>query len=363
MKTIFRIGTRGSALALWQATWASDRLAVARPDVTFELVTIHTSGDKDRTTPLPFLEGQGAFTREIEGALMDGRIDLAVHSLKDMPTVQPEGLAVVAVGPREDPRDVLVLRPELAAGSATESPATAAAIASFPYSLLPKGAVIGTSSLRRRAAVLAARPDLRVRDLRGNLDTRLAKVRRGELDAAVLAAAGILRLGAWPAGTVYLDPGAFPPAPGQGVVALEARSDDAETRLLASLLEDRAALLAITAERTFLNELHGGCRVPVAAFADFATPGYLRLQGVVASPDGRRVIRVECRREVSAEADRGTALALAEVLGLEAAIAARRQGAAEVLDAVREAIGLAAAAAATAAVGADGVSHDDTEKK
>ncbi len=358
MKTTFRIGTRGSALALWQAIWARDRLAAARPELSFELVTIHTSGDKDRTTPLPFLEGQGAFTREIEGALVDGRIDLAVHSLKDMPTIQPEGLAVVAVGPREDPRDVLVLRPELVAGGAggvggagdaggeAASPVTAPEISSIPDSMLPKGAAIGTSSLRRRAAVLAARPDLRVRDLRGNLDTRLGKVRRGELDAAVLAAAGILRLGAWPAGAVYLEPGAFPPAPGQGVVALEAREDDDETKLLATLLEDRAALLAVTAERTFLNELHGGCRVPVAAYARFVRPDHLQLRGAVASPDGRRIICVESGREVPADSDRGAALAQAEVLGLEAAIAARKQGATLVLDAVREAIGLAAAASA-----------------
>lgn len=340
MKTTFRIGTRGSALALWQATWVRDRLAAARPDLTLELVIIRTSGDKDRTTPLPLLEGQGAFTREIEAALRDGRVDLAVHSLKDMPTVQPPGLAIVAVGPREDPRDVLVLRPGLTA----EVDREAVAVASIPESLLPRGAVVGTSSLRRRAAILAARPDLQVHDLRGNLDTRLAKVRRGELDAAVLAAAGILRLGAWPSGAVYLDPDAFPPAPGQGVVAIEARESDPETGLLASVLEDRRALLAIMAERTFLNELHGGCRVPVAAFARVTGPERLHVQGMVASPDGRQVIRVECERGVPVEGDRGTALALAEVLGLEAAIAARKQGAAEVLDAVREAIGLVAAA-------------------
>ena len=270
------LGTRASALARAQTELVAGRLGVVRPGIAYSTRVISTTGDRtqDSGEPLPSIGGKGLFTAELERALRDGAIDVAVHSLKDLPTEDAPGLAIGAVTEREDVRDCLVAR---TAGSLEE---------------LPVGAVVGTSSLRRSAQLAALRPDLEIRSIRGNVDTRIRKVADGEYDAAVLAAAGIRRLRLDNVVTEWLSDETMLPAPGQGALAIQCRVDDRSVLALLAALDDPAARAETTAERAFLRRLGGGCAAPVAALAATTTTPRVRLQGLVASVDGRQVVRV-----------------------------------------------------------------------
>lgn len=279
-----RVGTRGSALALAQTRQVTAALQAADADVTVEEVVIRTSGDRS-TASLRQIGGQGAFTRELEAALLDGRVDLAVHSLKDLPSTLPDGLLLAATPPRADPRDVLVTR----AGSGLAT--------------LPAGARVGTGSLRRRAQLLALRPDIAVADIRGNVDTRLRKLAEGEYDAVVLAAAGLLRLGRHDLVERHVLPlEMMLPAPAQGILGLECRADDRYVIEVLQAVNDPATFAAATAERALLRRLGAGCRLPVAAYAT-VTDGRLTLRARVLGFDGSPVIEVVLngRREEAEE--------------------------------------------------------------
>ena len=270
-----RIGTRGSTLALYQAGLVRDRLRAAHPELAaeaaIELVPIRTTGDRVQNRLLAEIGGKGLFTKEIEEALRDGRIDLAVHSLKDMETVLPADLAIACVLPREDPRDALV----------------APGIAPGPASLadLPQGARVGTASLRRRAQLLRARRDLAVVPIRGNVDTRLAKLAAGEVDALVLALSGLRRLGKAALAGEILAPEVMLPAVGQGALAVECRAGDAVVEALLAPLHDPETAACVTAERAMLAALDGSCRTPIAGLATLAGDR-LTLDGLLLSPDG-----------------------------------------------------------------------------
>ena len=270
------LGTRASALARAQTEIVAARLATARPALQCTTRVISTAGDRtqDSGEPLPSIGGKGLFTAELERALRDGAIDIAVHSLKDLPTEDAPGVAIGAVTAREDVRDCLVAR-------------TAGSLAA-----LPAGAVVGTSSLRRSAQLAALRPDLEIRSIRGNVDTRIRKVSDGEYDAAVLAASGIRRLDLDDVVTEWLSAETMLPAPGQGALAIQCRADDEAVLALLAALDDPAARAETTAERAFLRTLGGGCAAPVAALAVTTTTPRVRLQGLVASVDGRQVVRV-----------------------------------------------------------------------
>src|SRR5205823_6312212 len=230
------IGSRGSKLALWQSEWVKARLEALDPSVSVRIEIFKTSGDLMRDVPLASIGGQGAFTKELELTLLDRRVDIAVHSLKDLPTIIPEGLAITATPEREDPRDALVLRADADAHDAS-------------LKNLPEGAVVGTSSLRRIAQLKHLRPDVRIKDLRGNVDTRLRKLDAGEYDALILASAGLRRLGFASRISLALPPAACVPAPGQGIVAVETRADDERTRRAVAAIDDAAASASLTAER------------------------------------------------------------------------------------------------------------------
>jgi hydroxymethylbilane synthase len=260
------IGSRGSQLALWQANWVKQKLLALGETCRIEI--IKTTGDKISDVPLAKVGTKGLFTKEIEEALLDGRIDLAVHSLKDLPTELPDGLAISAIPQREDPRDALV-------GAKLAELAT--------------GAKVGTSSLRRVAQLRALRPDLAVESVRGNVDTRLRKLGEGQYDALVMAAAGLRRLG-WEARIAeYLPIEVMCPAVGQGALAIETRQEDAAASAC-ERLDDAAARFAVEAERAFLATLGGGCQVPIGAYGRIAGDR-LDLVAIVASPDGARLIR------------------------------------------------------------------------
>jgi hydroxymethylbilane synthase len=270
------IGTRGSQLALWQANWVKDTLTRHHPGIHVELTVIKTKGDKILDVPLAKVGGKGLFVKEIEEALLDGRIDLAVHSMKDMPSEIPEGLAIGAVPARENPKDALI------------------AASASGLSGLPEGAVIGTSSLRRGSQILHIRPDLRIRPLRGNLDTRLRKLDTGGFDAIILAAAGIRRLGMASRITELLEEQVMLPAVGQGALCVEIRQNDPRVHGLIAPLEDRDTRCAVTAERSFLHRLEGGCQVPIAGHA--AVDGdEIELTGLVADLSGQTVIKSMAR--------------------------------------------------------------------
>jgi hydroxymethylbilane synthase len=270
------LGTRASALARAQTELVAALLAGARPGLQLSTQVISTTGDRTQETgqPLPEIGGKGLFTAELERALLEGEIDLAVHSLKDLPTEQAPGVVVAAVTAREDTRDCLVARE---ASSLSE---------------LAAGAVVGTSSLRRSAQLAALRPDLEIRSIRGNVDTRIRKVEAGEYDAAVLAAAGVRRLGLEHAVCEWLSPETMLPAPGQGALGIQCRESDMAMRALLAELDDPAARAETTAERGFLESLGGGCAAPVAALAIATVTTRVRLEGLVASVDGRDVVRV-----------------------------------------------------------------------
>jgi hydroxymethylbilane synthase len=290
-KQTLKVGTRGSALALWQTQHVVERLRAVAPGLDPRVETIKTHGDLVRDQALSKVGGKGLFVTEIEAALLSGKIDLAVHSLKDMPTELPHGLTLAAILERADPRDALVI--DGRGGSLVT---------------LPAGARVGTSSLRRRAQLLAARPDLRVLDLRGNVDTRLRKLSAGDYEAIVLAAAGLLRLGRATVVAEYLPLDVMLPAVGQGALCVETRVDDEATQELVATLDHLPTRQAIQAERAFLQRLEGGCQVPIAAHAGIGN-GRLRLQGLVASLDGARLVRDEIQGPVAEAGRLGTALA------------------------------------------------------
>jgi hydroxymethylbilane synthase len=280
-----RIGTRGSALAIAQATGVAESLQALGAEV--ELVTIATSGDE--TAAKPETEDKARFVKELEQALLAGEIDLAVHSAKDVPSELLDGLEIVAVPERADPRDALCLAPDLARPD--PSPHSPAAQALDP---LPEGATVGTASLRRRAELLALRPDLQIRELRGNVDTRLRKLAEGEFDAIVLAAAGLARLGRADEG-VPLSELSLVPAAGQGCLALEARADDDATRKLACRLTDPHAFACVTAERMLVMVLGATCNTPVGAHAKVVNHSYIELTAFVGTPDGKQWVRDDVR--------------------------------------------------------------------
>jgi hydroxymethylbilane synthase len=278
------IGSRGSQLALWQARWIQARMQGFGVESRIEI--IHTTGDKITDVALSKVGTKGLFTKEIEEALLSGAIDLAVHSLKDMPTDLPEGLTLAAIPEREDPRDALVGR-SLAALSAK--------------------ARVGTSSLRRAAQLRAQRPDLELENIRGNVDTRLRKLDEGQYDAIVLAAAGLRRLGWENRITELLDADVMCPAVGQGALAVETREDGGAAREIAGKLEHRDSRIAVTAERAVLRALGGGCQVPMGAYATVAG-NVVQLRAIIVSPDGTQIIRKESRGAASEAAGIGGAL-------------------------------------------------------
>lgn len=284
------LGTRGSKLAVHQSQWVQARLQELAPGLTISLQRIQTSGDKILDVPLAKIGGKGLFVKEIEDALLSKEIDLAVHSMKDVPTALPEGLDILCVPPREDPRDALITRD----GCRLDH--------------LKPGARIGTSSLRRQSQLLHYRPDFTIEMLRGNLDTRLRKLREGQFDAIVLAAAGLRRL-AWDAEiTEYLPVHLSLPAIAQGALGIEARSDDSFVRELLSRFEHRPTRVTVTAERAMLHRLEGGCQVPIAAHA-VLEGDRITVDGLVASVDGRRVIRHQIQGPASEAQALGTKLA------------------------------------------------------
>lgn len=271
--THVRIGTRGSLLARWQAEHVRDRLTSLGHEVS--LVVITTTGDRLLDRRLQAVGGKGAFLKEIEEALEAREVDLAVHSLKDVPTVLPDGLLLSAILERADPRDAL-----LSSGKSLED--------------LAEGATVGTTSLRRQAQLRAARPDLVLADLRGNVDTRIRRLKEGKFDAILLAMAGLVRLGRDDEVTQALDPRRFIPAPGQGAIALECRADDGAVREAVVPLNHPSTARRVETERSFLEALGGGCNVPLGAHA-FDQGGELELIGLVARVDGTEVLRGECR--------------------------------------------------------------------
>ncbi|MBI4340863.1 MAG: hydroxymethylbilane synthase [Candidatus Omnitrophica bacterium] len=266
------IGTRGSALALCQARLVQAQLQAAGRGVEVALEAIAAQADRRPEASLAAMSGEGIFVKELEAALLEGRIDVAVHSLKDLPLDTPAELEIAAVPAREEPRDALVLR----------VPSTLDA--------LPRGARVGTSSLRRKSQLLAQRGDLHVLEIRGNVDTRLRKLDEGQYDAIVVAACGLIRLGLAARITQRLDFSVMLPEPGQGALAVEIRADDTAARELVRALEDPVSRSCVEAERAFLRGLGGGCRVPIAAHASCADNA-LRLEGAVIAADGRRQIR------------------------------------------------------------------------
>jgi hydroxymethylbilane synthase len=303
MGAALTIGTRGSKLALWQANWVKERLEHQHPGTRVALDVIKTKGDKILDVPLAKVGGKGLFVKEIEEALLNGRIDIAVHSMKDMPAEIPEGLSIGAVPPREVPVDVLIAREGL------------------PLNELGPAPRIGTSSLRRAAQLRHARPDTRITPLRGNLDTRLRKLQDERLDAIVLAAAGVKRLGMTARITEYLTPEVMLPAVGQGALCIETRREDPAVAPLIASLDHTETHQAVLAERAFLARLEGGCQVPIAGHATLERET-LSLTGLVADLEGRTLLK----ETLAGPADQ------ARTIGLNLAEALLAKGARTILD-------------------------------
>jgi len=274
MKLIF--ATRPSALARWQTQWVINALKNIHPELVFEEKIITTQGDQILDKPLPEIGGKGLFTQELENELLSGAVHCAVHSLKDLPVENPEGLTIGCIPIRSEVRDALISKN------------------GFTLATLPQNAVVGTSSLRRAAQLLAIRPDLKIESLRGNVDTRLRKALDGQYDAIVLAGAGLIRLGLDKHVTEWLSLDLMLPAPGQGALAVQCRSSDQTTLSLLAALEDEATRKAVTAERVFLSGLGGGCAVPVAAYAAVTSDQFsvISLMGLIISEDGKKVVKV-----------------------------------------------------------------------
>ncbi len=296
MSSTVYIGARGSPLSLTQTGLVRDALAAANPGRTFEITPIVTSGDRIQDRTLTEAGGKGLFTKELDEAMLAGRIALAVHSMKDLPTVLPDGIVLAGVPKREDPRDALICLGEV--GSLAE---------------LPDGSHIGTASLRRQAQLLSRRPGFKVSMLRGNVETRLRKVQEGTFDATLLAYSGLRRLGLERHARCLIDPWETPSACGQGALAITARADDAEALALVAPIEDAAARLEITAERAFLAALDGSCRTPIAALAR-VSGGVMRFAGEALTPDGARVWRRDGESACAGEED---AFALGDAFGRE----------------------------------------------
>lgn len=272
MKKKVIIGTRGSALALWQANWVKSELEKRYPDIEVSLTKIKTTGDKILDVPLAKVGGKGLFVKEIEEALLEGRVHLAVHSMKDVPTFFPEGLHLRCITEREDPRDAVFSRNKVKLLD------------------LPKGAKIGTSSLRRQSQLLHLRPDFEILQLRGNLDTRLKKLDDGHFDAIILAGAGVKRLGWADKITEILSPEVSLPAIGQGALGIETPTNDKYINDLVAFFDHPETSYAVRAERALLKRLEGGCQVPIAAYGTLSGET-LTLKGLVASPDGKTFVK------------------------------------------------------------------------
>jgi hydroxymethylbilane synthase len=288
------IGSRGSKLALWQSEWVKARLEALDPRVSVRIEVLKTKGDVMRDVPLATIGGQGAFTKELEVALLERRVDIAVHSLKDLPTVVPEGLSIAATPEREDARDALILR-------------AGADVLDASIKSLPEGATVGTSSLRRIAQLKHLRPDIQIKDLRGNVDTRLRKLDAGEYDAIILACAGLRRLGFAERISAPIETSLMLPAVSQGALGIETRVDDAETVALVSRLNHAPTRAAVLAERALLRELGGGCQVPIAAHAT-VSGDVLRLDGLVAALSGDEILRDAIEGDASDAAGIGASL-------------------------------------------------------
>jgi hydroxymethylbilane synthase len=313
MSDVVRIGTRSSELALRQARLV--QAALEAQGIPSELVTYKTVGDKRLDEPLSSIGAKGLFTKELEHDLVKRKIDLAVHSLKDLPTESPDGLVVAAVLEREDPRDALVFNGRILGESLAD---------------LPRGSRVGTSSLRRRAQLLSLRPDLEVAELRGNVPTRLKKIDEGRVHAAVLAAAGLHRLNARQHITAYLDAPEWLPAAGQGAIAVQVRADDARMGELAAQLNDEPTMRAVRAERAFLAALEGGCQVPIGALAMPTESGGAVLHGMIADINGTRLVRGTITLDTNDPA----------LSGIRLANQLRGEGASEILEGLRRAQGL-----------------------
>lgn len=303
---LLRIATRGSALALWQAEYVKARLEAAHENLRVELKVMKTRGDKILDVPLAKVGGKGLFVKELETAMLEGNADIAVHSMKDVPMEFPEGLGLAVICERELPTDAFVSNNH----------------ASFDS--LPQGAVVGTSSLRRQCHIRALRPDIKIEFLRGNVNTRLAKLDEGQFDAIILATAGLTRLGMADRITEQLSVEQSLPAAGQGAVGVECRVDDVETLELLKVLHHEETSICVSAERAMNRHLNGGCQVPIAGFALLEPGGQLHLRGLVANPDGDEVLRAELRGPVEQ----------AEAIGVQVADKLLAQGAQEILDAV-----------------------------
>ncbi|MDY6837778.1 MAG: hydroxymethylbilane synthase [Thermodesulfobacteriota bacterium] len=286
---VIRIGTRGSALAVWQAEWVRSQLLALYPEQEVEVVRIKTTGDKITDVPLAQVGGKGLFVKEIETALLEGRVDLAVHSMKDMPAEIPPGLCIGAIPKRENPSDVLISRN------------------GHCFNDLPKGAQVGSSSLRRGAQVRHQRPDIKIHPLRGNLDTRIRKLKTGSLDAIIVAAAGVRRLGLEAHITEYIPESTMLPAIGQGALSIETR-EDKDSLQLVSAIDHRETRLAVESERAFLGRLEGGCQVPIAAKAN-VDGDRIFLTGLVAEVDGTVLLRDEITGPVRKHEELGVELA------------------------------------------------------
>lgn len=286
-KSTIRIGTRGSRLALAQAEWVKRNLEDAHADVRIEIVVIKTTGDVLKSAPLSVIGGQGVFTKELEEALLDNRVDLAVHSLKDLPSNTPDALTLAAIPAREDPRDALIM------------PARHESLNFTSIKDLPANALVGTSSPRRLAQLKHLRPDLRVAELRGNVETRLRKLDAGEYDAIILATAGLHRLGLAARITLAVSPEEMLPAVGQAALGLQTRADDDVTQRLVRTLDDAQTRAACLAERSLLRHLGGGCQYPIAGFAQVNEEG-LRLRGLIAEPSGEQLLLDELTGEPDA---------------------------------------------------------------
>ena len=290
MKSLVRIATRKSPLALWQAHFVKEKLQALYPALQVELIPMTTRGDKILDSPLAKVGGKGLFVKELEQAILEGRADIAVHSMKDVPVEFPEGLALCVICEREDPRDAFVSNH----------------FASLAQ--LPEGSVVGTSSLRRQCQLRHQRPDLQVRDLRGNVNSRLAKLDEGEFDAILLAAAGLKRLGLTERITSLLESQESLPANGQGAIGIECRSDDNELLALLAPLEHGPTRCRVQAERAMNRALQGGCQVPIGSYAELEGDT-LWLRGMVGSPDGRQLLRAEIRGPASQAESLGNTLA------------------------------------------------------
>ena len=288
---ILRIGTRASALALWQANWVKDQLEKRYPDLEVTLTKIKTQGDKILDVPLAMVGGKGLFVKEIQEAMLRNEVDIAVHSMKDVPTFFPEGTGLRCITEREDPRDIVVLKEGYRS-----------------FTDIRQNGRIGTSSLRRKAQLLNLRPDLKMIDIRGNVETRIRKLSEDKLDAVVLAAAGMHRLGFSAQIGEYLDPKTCLPAIGQGALGLESRIDDQATNQLIDFFNHPPTAYAVRAERAVLATLEGGCQVPIAAFGT-VSGDQLELTALVSDVEGRRMLKRTVTCHVDQATETGVALA------------------------------------------------------